>query len=111
MDTALTDIQITPIIDQANRMVTRTLGGTTLTDAELLDIETWLTAHLIAIGKERQPQEERVDDIELVFQKEPQEFLKSTKYGQMVLTLDSTGLLQVAGKSKVTFKAIKQIQD
>ena len=111
MDTALEDGEVTSIIAHANRIVTTVLGGSTLTTAELKDIETWLTAHVIAIGKERQPQEEKVGDIWLKFQEKPKEFLKSTDYGQMVLFLDSTGLMQVSTKSKITFSAIKQIQD
>ncbi len=111
MDTALEDGEVTSIIAHANRIVTTVLGGTTLTAAELKDIETWLTAHIIAIGKERQPQEEKVGDIWLKFQVNPKEFLESTDYGQMVLFLDSTGLMQVSTKSKITFTTIKQIQD
>ncbi len=111
MDTALTNDEITPMIAQANRVVTRILGGTTLTAEELEDIETYLTAHLIAIGPERQPQEEKVGDIWLTFQEKPKAFLESTTYGQMVLFLDSTGLMQVSTKKKITFTAIKQIQD
>ena len=111
MDTALTNDEITPLIGQANRVVTIVLGGSTLTADELEDIETYLTAHLITIGPERQPQEEKVGDIWLKYQEKPKEFLASTTYGQMVLFLDSTGLMQVSTLKKITFSAVKQIQD
>jgi len=81
--TALADSEILSLINVSNRMVTRTVGGEGLTDDLLKDIETWLTAHLISIGKERQVQSEKVGDIWLTFTKNPQGFLQSTTFGQM----------------------------
>ena len=63
METALTDPEIEAIITVANRMVTTIVGSTTLSSETLTDIEMWLTAHVIAIGKERQAKSERVNDI------------------------------------------------
>jgi len=111
IDTALDNEQIKLLINQANRVVTSILGATTLDAAQLEDIETWMAAHLIATGKERQPEEEKVGDVDVRFQKKPAEFLKSTSYGQMVLFLDESGLMQKATKQKATFNAIKQIQE
>lgn len=109
--TALEDAEIDSLIEVANRMVTRTLDGEGLTTALLKDIETWMTAHLISIGKERQVQSEKVDDIWLTYTKNPSGFLQSTTYGQMVLMLDTTGNFQKTVMKKATFTAIKQIQD
>ena len=111
MDTALEDEELKPIIEMANRIVTLKLSASTLTAAELKDIETYLTAHLIATGKERQPEEEKVGDVDLRFQKKPQEFLKSTTYGQTVLFLDTSGLMQQSTKMRASITAIKQIQE
>ncbi len=110
-DTALTTSQIDNIIEFANRSVTNTLGGEGLTIALLKDIETWLTAHLIAVGKERQPEGEKVGDIWLTYQKKINEGLRSTSYGQMVLSLDTSGKFQQSMKQKVSIRAVKQIQE
>lgn len=111
MATALTDPQIQAIIKQANEMVTRTLGGEGMEEALLEDIETWLTAHIIAIGKERQVLSEKVGDIWLTYNKNPNGFFQSTTYGQFVLVLDSSGKFQQATKQRASIVAIKQIND
>jgi len=108
MQSALNDSEIEAVIEHANRIVTRKLGGEGLTSELLTDIETWLTAHLIATGKERQPQQEKIGDIWLVYNKNPDGFLKSTDFGQMVLFLDTSGKMGQAELKKARIKAIKQ---
>ncbi len=109
--TALTDDEIRDIILMANVIVTRQVGGEGLTSALLKDLETWFTAHLISIGKERQPMSEKVGDIWLTFQKNEVGFLQSTTYGQMVLFMDTSGQFQASANKKIKFRAIKQIND
>ena len=91
-DTELTNIQIIALIEQSNRIVTRLLSGEGMADDLLADIETWYTAHLIAVGWERQLKSEKVDDMWLTYQGKFGAFLESTTFGQMVLSLDSSGL-------------------
>lgn len=107
--TALEDSEINTIIRHANLMVTRALSGAGLTDALLKDIETWMAAHLIAIGKERQPMSEKVGDIWITYNKNPQGFLSQTTYGQSVLFLDTSGLLQKGEMKKASIAAINQV--
>jgi len=109
LTTALSDEDINNVIEFSNRQVTEVLSGESLTAAVLKDIETWLTAHLIAMGKERETQEERVGDVWLKFQEKRGESLRSTNFGQMVLMLDSSGKFQQATKQKTRIRAIKQI--
>lgn len=109
MQTALGDSEITNLITIANRIVTRQLGGEGLTDALLKDIETYLTAHLIAIGKERQPKEEKVGDIMLKYVENPKGFLESTTYGQAALFMDTSDKLAGGQRKTVRLRAIKQI--
>lgn len=109
--TALEDDEIRDIILMANVIVTRQVGGEGLATALLKDLETWMTAHLIAIGKERQPMSEKVGDIWLTFQKNEPGFLQSTSYGQMVLFLDTSGKFQQASNKRIIIRAIKQIND
>lgn len=111
LNTGLENPEIQRLLGFANRQVTATLSSAGLTDAVLKDIETWLTAHFIAIGKERQTEEERVDDIWVVHQGIFKEGLRSTTYGQMVLMLDTSGSFNKATKQKVSFHAIPQDPD
>lgn len=106
--TGLEDAEINALIAVANRMVTNVLGGESLTEEVLTDIETFLTAHLIAIGKERQTREERVGDVWIRFNENKGQFLLSTTYGQMVLFFDTSGKFQSASKMRASIQAIKQ---
>lgn len=108
METGVAALEIEAIITVANRMVTTIVGSSSLTEEELTDIETWLSAHIIAIGKERQALSERVNDIWITYQGKFGEGLKTTTYGQMVLMLDSTGNFARAMKMKVQIDAIPQ---
>jgi hypothetical protein len=109
IETALEDDEIDALITQANSIVTRTLENEALGDSLLKDIETWLTAHLIAMGKERQPISEKVGDIWVTFEKNgAKTFLERTTYGQMVLFLDPTGLFQKSSMKRASIRAIKQ---
>lgn len=111
IDTALNDSDLLRLMNQANVIVTRKLGSEGLVSGVLKDIETWLTAHLIALGKERQPEEEKVGDIWLVYKENPDGFFQQTTFGQTVLFLDSSGVLARSAKAKVKIRAIKQIND
>ncbi len=109
--TGLEDSEIQILIDLANRQVTSTLSSAGFTDAILKDIETWLTAHFISITKERQTEEERVDDIWVLHQGSFGEGLRGTTFGQMVLMLDTSGSFETASKQKMKFIAIPQDPD
>jgi hypothetical protein len=110
IDTSLEDDEIDALIEQANIMVTATVGLSVLSSDVLKNIETWLTAHLIAIGKERQPIVEKVGDIWLQFDKAAAaaNFLELTNYGRTVLFLDPTGSFQSASLKRASIKAIPQ---
>lgn len=109
IQTALEDDEIDALITQANLIVTRTVGDEGLAADLLKDMETWLTAHLIAIGKERQPLSEKVGDIWLTFEKiGASGFLEQTTFGQMVLFLDTTGNFQRSSLKRASIRAIKQ---
>ena len=108
MDTALEDVEITSLIGYANRMVTNVLGAEGLDANALKDIETYLTAHLISIGKERQASEEKVKDISIKYTGEYGAFLNMTTFGQQVLFMDTTGNFANSGKQEISIKAIPQ---
>lgn len=109
IDTALTDPEIDDIISFSNRMTTTILASASLTSAELKDIETYLTAHIIAITKERQTKEERVGDVWIKYYDHPTGWLEQTTFGQTVMVMDTSGLFQKQAKKRASFKAINQV--
>ena len=112
IETALEDDEVDALITQANAIVTRVVGNEGLAADLLRDLETWITAHLIAIGKERQPLVEKVGDVWLQFEKTGTgNFLDSTSYGRMVQFLDTTGNFQKSSLKRASIKAIKQDDD
>ena len=111
IETALETEDIQRLMAMANRMITNSLGSSGLDEALLTDIETWMTAHLIAVGKERQIASEKVHDVWITYQGKFGDFLRSTTYGQMVLSLDTTGTMDQATRKKAWIKAVPQDSD
>ena len=109
ISTDLSDI--TAYITAANLIVTDRLGSTTtLGSAILIEIERWLTAHLIAITQEPESQvkAEKIGDASINYARgELGKSLEATFYGQQVILLDSTGLMAQSGKVKATMRIIK----
>jgi hypothetical protein len=94
-DSTLLDAQVDPYILSATTLVDATLG--TGTTAILKEIERWLAAHMITITRERQAKSEGAGGASIVYSENFGEGLKATTYGQMVLTLDTTGLMASLG--------------
>ena len=111
IDTSLENDAIVPFIELASRMVDDKLTGQGMSDDKLKDIETWLTAHLIAITKERQARSEKVGDITFEFTDIESTGLRSTTYGQMAVMLDDSGALEKASKKRAYIKSIAQYPD
>lgn len=101
-DTSLTDPQILAYITSANTLVNSVLGtGTTNT---LFEIERWFTAHMIATTRERMAKKEAAGGASIEYIGEYKEALASTPYGQMVMLLDTSGLMiTLFGKSAKIF--------
>lgn len=109
INTALEDGEINDLIDFANRMVTTILNSSGLTSAQLKDIETYLTAHLIAISMERQTVEEKVGDVWVKYHDNPDGWLNLSNYGMTIIAMDTSGLFERQSKKKATFQAINQV--
>ncbi len=97
-------------ITTANILVTDALGSSSLSSSILKEIERYITAHLIAQTKIRQTQTEEVDDVRATYTGKFGEGLKATTYGQVALTLDTSGKLGQLGKREAVFKAITSFQ-
>jgi hypothetical protein len=109
INTSLTDSAIDAYITSANSMVTNavTCG---LGAAVLKEIERWLTAHLIAITKQRQTTKEKLGEAAVEYAGTFGEGLKSTSWGQMALDLDACGGLAKLGKRAISVTAITSFE-
>lgn len=89
-NTQLQDNQISAFIEVANLTVTeRMTSETAYTDERLTKIELWLSAHLCTNADPR-VLSESIDEgrTTLTYEGEFGQGLRSSRYGQMVLTLD-----------------------
>lgn len=111
IETGLKNDQIERLMEMANSQIDQLITDTDITVAVKTDIETWLTAHLIASGPERQLQSEKVHDVWITYQGKFGDFLRATTYGQMVLMLDTSGSMDKATKKKAFIRAIEQDSD
>ncbi|OFY64753.1 MAG: hypothetical protein A2Y71_06170 [Bacteroidetes bacterium RBG_13_42_15] len=98
----------THYITAANALVTSILGDDTDIGSTLLEeIERWLTAHLIAVSRWRSTQTEKVGEVSVKYTGFFGKMLESTPYGQMVLTLDTTGKMARSGKGRASIYGVK----
>lgn len=113
IDTQLTTTQIDVFITTANLIVTANLTGKSLSDDTLKEIETWMSAHLIAITKTRQAIKKKVGDAEDTYNSySPLTLgLKLTTYGQTALILDSSGTLGSLGLKAVVIETVPSFDD
>jgi len=109
-DSELTDAVIETYISSANVFVDEVLGSTTLPSSVLKEIERWLTAHMIAITRERMSKEEGAGGAKVVYLGEAGMGLQSTPYGQMVMELDTTGKMASLGSKPAWIKAIRSFR-
>lgn len=109
-DIDVSDADIDIYISSANVMVTKNLASSALTDDVLLEIERWLTAHMISSTRERQTIEEQAGTAKVKYAGVYGEKLAMTSYGQMVLMLDSTGILASLGGKSVKMTAITSFE-
>lgn len=91
-----------PFIRVANLLTSRVNtcavdNGITLSTEELLEIETWLAAHAYSCS-DQVAQSRSEAGASMSFGGILGEMLKSSKYGQMALTLDYSGCLAKLGK-------------
>jgi len=103
-----TDITTTPFITAANLLITQVLGSSGMSDAYLKEIERWYTAHLVTCRDPKSGgalRRHRIGDAEEWYETPSGSGkglpgLHSTFYGQRVLELDYTGLMNSVGKKR-----------
>ena len=117
IETTLTDPSILSFITTANTMVNNVLGlaeseesSSGSENSRYTEIEKWLTAHLIAMTRERMASKEEAGGAKIEYVGQTGLGLSSTPYGQMVLSMDTSGAfaIQEGAKRLVKWRAIKQ---
>lgn len=101
MDNDLTEAQVTPYVTSANVFTTKIVGDTSLSADVLKEIERWLAAHMIASSKDKETKEEGAGNAYVKYSGYWTTGLNGTKYGQMVLALDSSGQFAKLDKAKL----------
>ena len=104
-DSELDDTIVDAFIKGANALVNQSLG--TGTSDLLTEIERWIAAHLIASTRERQAKKEGAGGASIEYTGVYGSNLALTSYGQMALTLDTTGVLASLGGKSAKITAIK----
>ena len=107
----LTNTEIDVFITSANVLVTQALGSSTLGASVLKEIERWMAAHMIASSRERVAKNEEAGGAKINYSGQFGRGLHSTPYGQMVLTLDTTGAMAALGGKAEKLQAIKEFDD
>lgn len=99
IDTDLTSDQINPFLTAADVLVTAVLSGENYGNEVLKEIVRWLAAHFVAI---RDPQiaQEKIGDVNAVYQGKTGLGLNHTSFGQQVMILDYHGKLAAISSSK-----------
>ena len=105
LDTDLSSGAVTKFVDTANILVTEYLVGEGLSDALLLEIETYLAAHLVTL-RDRRTAKEGAGGVSFTYQGNFGMGLDSSQYGQTAQVLDSTGILsKLSDDERVSFMA------
>ena len=84
--------------------------GETLSTATLKEIERWFVAHMLASTVWKTSSEEKIGDATVKYTGQWGKKLESTPYGQMVLTLDTTGKMANVGKRAASIYAVPEYE-
>lgn len=95
------DPVIESFIAAGDNLVTDILGSAALSETSLKEITRWLTAHMICTTLERLGSDEKAGSASTKYNGEYRQNLSASPYGQMVLLLDTTGLLLAASAGKL----------
>jgi len=106
INTELLDSNIDTYIASSNLYVTAVLNGEGLSTSLLKEIETWFAAHLISVSKERQTERIEIGGDTNEQYSKLGTGLESTTYGQMVITLDTSGKMAITNKGKASIYAV-----
>lgn len=103
--TAKTAAQVEFYITAANLIVTDAVGGESLSDATLKEIEIYLSAHMVSMD-DPSIVREKTGDSEATYHGKSDMGLDFSPYGQMVKLLDPTGKLALRGRRPAKMEAL-----
>ena len=110
INTDLADAVITTHIGIANELVTSLLGSSGLSSTRLKNIELYLSAHFVGIGRDKEEgqmiSQAAGTDGRIEYNRALGESLKATFFGQQALVLDTTGVLINLGVRRAQFRVI-----
>jgi hypothetical protein len=110
IDTDLDSTIVDIFISTANVFVTDQLSGEGHSDDLLKEIERWVTAHLIAVSRERElsAKEAKAGSAEILYTGSWGQGLSSTSWGQVAISLDSSDTLkpELETKKTATIRAV-----
>lgn len=106
ISTSAADSVITGLITAAGSYMSSVLSSGDLTTAQTDEIKRWMVAHMLAMSIERQGAAEEVGDAQIKYTGKYDMRLQATTYGQMVMTLDTSGKLQQGGKKKASTRSV-----
>jgi hypothetical protein len=95
-------------IKGANLIVDTYLANQSLGAELLKEIERWLAAHLLAMSKDPRERNVRVGEAEVRYTGNFGKGLEATTFGQVVLSLDSTGKLSNLNRPKALFTVLSE---
>jgi hypothetical protein len=110
-DVSYSDDIVNAYIAGANATVNEVLEGQGLSADVMKEIERWLSAHLIALTRERVSVKEEAGTAKIQYSDIYGKGLEATDYGQMVLTLDTTGNMAATGGKNATVFAIPEFEE
>ena len=106
MDTDQTDVTV--FIDTANTLINDQLLGAGLSATLLTEIEKWLAAHFVAVGKDRAVNQEKIGDASVKYDGKTAMAFDATLYGQTAMSLDTSGILSDMGKRRAFVRVVKE---
>lgn len=102
-DTELTNAQLAAFVNSAHYVIQANLLSSGLDSNILTEIHKYLAAHFASLRDQRL-QAERVADVSYTYQGKTGMYLEATHYGQMALTLDTSGTLANLALKPATFQ-------
>ena len=108
IDTDQIDSVIQSLIDAADNYLTLVYANVTINATLLNEIGRWFVAHMLASTHDRMGKKEKIGEASIEYTGTFANGLQATTYGQMIITLDTTGTITNAPKRKVKIVAISE---
>ena len=106
IDTSLQDAEIQEYVDSADVFLPAVFASVELSTAVQLEMSKWCSAHFIAMTKDRQAESEKSGSASIKYTGKTDMGFEATTYGQMLLRLDQTGLLQKAQRKQASINVV-----